>query len=126
MELQQLIELIKSEYVTVAQFCRVTGRDYYDTNKFFIQCRQKMTVDREQEILILADDANRYATDDHWITEELKLRIKRALKQYGSMRKFCRDHNQYSYQFVNMVVNRGKRRTEKVNNLLKTLGIKNK
>jgi hypothetical protein len=114
---------MQAEYGSIARFCKAVGRSKEDTYKFFTQCLQKMTTEREQELIVLQDEVDRFALVNAWIDDELKWRVRMALRRYGGMRKFCNDHEQFPYHFVSMVINRNKRRTDKVNEFLKVIGI---
>jgi len=123
MEATRVKELIKAEFGSLSEFCKVTGRDRYELQLFFANCNRKMTVEREQELAVLEDEALRNADRPYFIDASLQMKMRMAVRRYGGARKFTDDNPEFTTNVVYQIMNKAKRRTDKVNLFLRKLNI---
>ncbi len=120
---KRLKEIIKAEYGGITEWCKIMGKDRYEMQLFFANCENKLTPERREKLDEMEDELLRNADKDHYINNDLRARMKLAVRAYGGYSKFSSDYPRFSYSFVWEACTNKKWRTNKLNDLIKILGL---
>jgi hypothetical protein len=115
MELERVKNFIKSEFGTHKRFCDLSGRTPYDLQLFFLNCQKNLTQEREQELYVIYQEAEKLSDSEpisQSITPELREKMLKAMSDFG-----------YKYNKVSEMLKRRKNRTEVMDEFIKKLGV---